>query len=448
MRTKMEQDIRRKLSDHEVPAPELSWDAVDAELDRRRAAARKHRPVVMWRRVTVAASLAVAIGAAWWWYAPTADDAVQMAEAGGGTEEPAASRTLYNNIKERAAVAWSKATGGRVPSTGRRVSVADDAATGAEGVMLAAVGIGEGQENVLAQGSSEEPQQGVAATSQQQKTADNQQSSADNNQQTAAANKQETTRYTPHYAHLSGTDSGRAARSSSHRGAGSGLTAQVWMGGGAASASSNGFYPTVAGAMQSPTVDYPGNMMNENTQPELAETSSEPDHVKHRLPVSVGLGVGYQLTDRWRVTAGVTYSKLHSCLEFDRYASLGKSGRQDLHYVGVPVAASYTVWNSRHLNVYLTAGGAAAKLVKGKRSVTTPLGDGVDDVVTADVKESRPQFSANAAAGVEYSFVPAVSLYLEPGAAYYFDNGSQVDNIYKDKPLNFSLNLGLRINIK
>ena len=52
------------------------------------------------------------------------------------------------------------------------------------------------------------------------------------------------------------------------------------------------------------------------------------------------------------------------------------------------------------------------------------------------------------AAGVEYNITPSVGLYLEPGVTHHFDNHSSVENIYKDKPWNFSLNFGFRINLK
>ena len=58
------------------------------------------------------------------------------------------------------------------------------------------------------------------------------------------------------------------------------------------------------------------------------------------------------------------------------------------------------------------------------------------------------QWSVNAAAGAEYNFTPNVGFYVEPGVDHHFNNGSDVENYYKHKPTSFSLNLGLRVNIK
>ena len=49
-------------------------------------------------------------------------------------------------------------------------------------------------------------------------------------------------------------------------------------------------------------------------------------------------------------------------------------------------------------------------------------------------------------AGVQFSLSPLIGIYLEPGAIYYFDNGSDIETVYSDRPLNFNLNLGIRFS--
>ena len=63
-----------------------------------------------------------------------------------------------------------------------------------------------------------------------------------------------------------------------------------------------------------------------------------------------------------------------------------------------------------------------------------------------DVREKPWQYSVNAAAGMQLNLSSVVGLYVEPGVSYYFDNGSSVSNIYKEKPLNFNLEFGLRFS--
>lgn len=157
----------------------------------------------------------------------------------------------------------------------------------------------------------------------------------------------------------------------------------------------------------------------------------------HKLPVKGGLSLRYSLDDRWSVQTGVNYSYHSSEIEMG-----GEDIDQQLHFIGVPVAVGYNVWGNRHINVYLTAGGEVEKLVKGRRTVSY-----TGQQRNEDVKMSRPQLSVQLSAGAEYRATRAVSLYIEPGVSYHFDNGSGVSTIYSDKPFEFGLSMGVRVDI-
>lgn len=156
----------------------------------------------------------------------------------------------------------------------------------------------------------------------------------------------------------------------------------------------------------------------------------------HAQPIKVGVSVGYRLSSRWAVNTGVTYSYLSSNFTEDGHVA----ERQKLHYVGVPLTASYSFLLTKHAEVYVTAGGEVEKLVKGST--------GIDDSEHEKLTEKRPQWSVKAAVGGAYHFTPSLSLYAEPGLTHYFDNHSSVVNVYKDRPTSFSLNIGLRFNVK
>ena len=157
----------------------------------------------------------------------------------------------------------------------------------------------------------------------------------------------------------------------------------------------------------------------------------------HAQPLSVGVSVGYALTGRLSVVSGVVYTRAVT----DFIKSTGDDGiveTQKLHYVGVPLALKYRVWGTRLIHTYATAGGEADFNVAAR---TTAGG------VSVDRDRDRAQFSVNAAAGVQVNVVPQVGVYVEPGVKYYFDNKSQVETIFKDKPWAFSLSVGLRVEL-
>ena len=168
--------------------------------------------------------------------------------------------------------------------------------------------------------------------------------------------------------------------------------------------------------------------------------------IKHRLPVKTGMTLAYQVNDRLSVETGLIYTNLTSDLKFggeNHYFS----GRQTLHYVGVPLNVRYRAFSWRRFEVYASAGVTGEKCVSGK-SLKDYMFDNQKVETEAYNVEVKPlQWSVNVAAGLQFNVVKAVGVYAEPGVGYYFDNGSPVRTIYKDKPFNFNMNLGLRLTL-
>ncbi len=161
------------------------------------------------------------------------------------------------------------------------------------------------------------------------------------------------------------------------------------------------------------------------------------EHIEHKAPLTLGLKLGYSITPRMWVESGVQYSKLSSTFVREMRGS-ELTSEQALHYVGVPLGVGYRIFDVGPLSFYGLAGAQADFNVKAKSSVEGVETDGVKDDV---------QFSANAALGAQVKITPHLGVYVEPGARYYFDNGSNVQNYFKDKKLNFNLQVGARWNI-
>lgn len=158
---------------------------------------------------------------------------------------------------------------------------------------------------------------------------------------------------------------------------------------------------------------------------------------KHHQPVTFGLSLSYPLTSRLSVLSGVTYTKLSSDF-IQKMNDTKVVNEQELHYVGVPVRLSYQLLSWKGFSLYGIAGGAADMNVKS--SYTTEGAKG-------KARKDRVQFSADAAAGVQYKVLPQMGLYVEPGVKYYLDNKSSVDNYFKDHPFNFNLQMGVRYEL-
>ena len=121
---------------------------------------------------------------------------------------------------------------------------------------------------------------------------------------------------------------------------------------------------------------------------------------------SVRLGVlfNYSINRKWSVESGFSYGCLRETM-----------------YLGVPFNLDYKVFDSGKFNLYTSVGGAVEKSINGRQ---------------VDAGESI-QFSVKGALGTEYLMKDRIGLFIEPGLQYGFN--------FSDSPLDFSLNVGLRV---
>ncbi len=159
-----------------------------------------------------------------------------------------------------------------------------------------------------------------------------------------------------------------------------------------------------------------------------------PDVVsKHKLPVRFGLSLQYQLSNRIALHSGISYTYLES--EFITPITNSNNYIQKLRYLGIPVGASWNIWSTGNLNVYLAGTALLEKCIDAQVS------DG-------DIDQRPWQFSLNAAAGAEYNITRQFGLYLEPALGYYFNDGTSLQHYYKEHPLAPSIQFGLRLHLK
>lgn len=157
----------------------------------------------------------------------------------------------------------------------------------------------------------------------------------------------------------------------------------------------------------------------------------------HYHPMSFGLSVGYNLTPRLTLTTGMVYTYASS--DFTSSAAGDDIiETQRLHYIGVPLNLKYKVWGNNAIHTYAIAGCQADFNVSAKMQT----GD-----ITTDADKDRTQWSVGGAVGIQYNIIPRMGIYAEPGMRYYIDNKSSVETIFKEKKLNFNLQLGVRVEL-
>ncbi|WP_185117576.1 porin family protein [Chryseobacterium sp. PMSZPI] len=166
--------------------------------------------------------------------------------------------------------------------------------------------------------------------------------------------------------------------------------------------------------------------------------------IKHRVPVTLGLSLYYNLGKKWGLGTGLNYTKLMSELHSGSGANYIK-GEQTLHYVGIPVQVNYNVVEKGRFTGYITGGALVEKPVSGSLTTTYIVNDEVKETSKERLDNKPLQFSVNTGVGLQLKVIDKFGIYAEPGIGYHFKDDNSPNTIYKEKPLQFNLKFGIRL---
>lgn len=187
-----------------------------------------------------------------------------------------------------------------------------------------------------------------------------------------------------------------------------------------------------------------GEVIEKLTSSELSVRYQPETKLNHRVPVTVGVGVQYELTDRWAIESGVNYTYLHSTGKSE--GTFIYTTSQELHYIGVPLSASYKFIDGNRFELYARAGGAVERAVAAKRMQTVgTTEENFNNSTTQKIECQGVQLSASVGVGAELKISQRVGIYAEAGAGYFFDNNQPL-SYRTEHPLSLTLQVGARLH--
>lgn len=166
-------------------------------------------------------------------------------------------------------------------------------------------------------------------------------------------------------------------------------------------------------------------------------------NVKHHFPVSFGLSLRKDLSDRISLETGLVYTLLTSDLKAG--GDIYYSQEQKLHYLGIPLKVGCYFVKKKRLSLYLSAGGMIEKCIKSQLKTRYEMQNEHSFIGDNQLDADGLQWSVLSSLGAQFNITNYLGLYVEPGVAYYFDDGTNVSTIRKEKPFNFNLQIGLRL---
>lgn len=175
---------------------------------------------------------------------------------------------------------------------------------------------------------------------------------------------------------------------------------------------------------------------------------------KHKIPISAGLTVEKQFGKHWGIETGAIYTLLRSDYQSGDYI---REGRQELHYIGIPLSARYRFFNRKHFNLYVSAGPRMDFNIYGRRTdrsenqaFNTTIANSAEEnfhteTYTENIRDKHIQWSVHLKVGASYVITKHFGLYAEPAVSYFINNGNtDIANLWKDHPITFSFHIGFR----
>lgn len=433
MKDKWINDIRSRMDNYSEPLPVGLWEKIESEIS-----TPAPKVIPMWRKwtsVAAAAALVLAISSVSVWYWSTDSELKEVNSALTDNNEIRQEYKSDNVIQEVQTVESSdKQLQAEAVNYSPKTIVNLASGNNADSLNVARIALSENIQTVDTESTDSELKKEVDAEDE---------ASIKENRMKRMREDRETVRRNASY----------LAMSDSKCSKGSGVQLGV-MTGNIPYSSSNSFsgmsrlaIPTksvsqvndvVVGEVSDATASYSQMLFNNMGRQTYTD-------IKHHMPVTVGASVKWNLNEHWALESGLNYTYLYSELRSGAKSYI--EDKQKLHYVGIPLKVQRSVWSNSIFSFYASAGGMMEKCVSG--SVETVCVDDNNRKSFGNEKlDVKPlQFSVLASVGLQANFNKLLSLYLEPGMIYYFDDNTDIITIRKDKPFNFNLQLGLRFNL-
>lgn len=168
---------------------------------------------------------------------------------------------------------------------------------------------------------------------------------------------------------------------------------------------------------------------------------------RHYRPVRIAATASWRMTDRLSLESGLAWTSLSST--FTTASGVATSeDKQSLQYLGIPLNLTCSLVDAGLFTFYLSGGGMMEKCIAGTRTSSEYVSGALMNSTESKISIDPLLWSVNASAGVQAGVMKNFGLYFEPGLSYHFDDGSSVQTIYKEHPLDFMMTFGLRVSFK
>lgn len=202
---------------------------------------------------------------------------------------------------------------------------------------------------------------------------------------------------------------------------------------------------------ESTSDDNSGNDNPSGSAPKKVSANKIPsvtNTTKHERPIRAAVTARWKFGSVIGIETGAEWSQLTSTFSTTSGNTVNEK-KQALQYVGIPLNLTADIFDKEKFTLYVSAGGMVEKCISAKAMTTEYVsGERINTPQSTSFMVDPLLYSLNAAAGAQFNFLGNFGLYFEPGVSYHFNDGSDVETIYKERPFDFVMTFGLRYSFR
>ncbi len=175
----------------------------------------------------------------------------------------------------------------------------------------------------------------------------------------------------------------------------------------------------------------------------LSRNKASTTDASHSQSAKLAVTLKVNLDYRWGIETGIVSSTLKS--EFNTMVGSSRTFTdRTITYLGIPLFATYNVFEWHRLSMYLSAGPMYEFTTRTNLESRSYVGGSLTESNFDDTLYEDSKWSVNASAGLQLRVSDHSALFVQPGVSYHFKDDSALETFYTEHPASYNITFGYR----
>jgi len=161
-------------------------------------------------------------------------------------------------------------------------------------------------------------------------------------------------------------------------------------------------------------------------------------------PMTYNMRIYKSIGKHWGIETGIHFTRLVS--NFKTGKSYYIKEKQKIDYIGIPINAVYTLKHYKRFTLYSSGGITIDIPIKTSSNISYILGNSTLFTKRQSMSNIPLQWSLQTEFGLSYKLLPHIELFFAPNLHYYLNNGNKIETSWKERPLQLSWPIGVRLS--